>query len=234
MKQVLLSLTLIGFLPASEIPAAKITGSEDGWKPLLKADFKPVNSADDTWDFDDEKGMIHCTGQPLSVISTTKEYKNFELVVEWMFKKPAGNSGIFVWTSKASLDALTAPGLPDEGIEVQVLDPAFKEDYEKRTGKDSGWFTCHGDVFPVKKAKLTPFPPLSPDGVRSFPSAETTKPQGEWNHYYVRAINGEIRLWVNGTEVSGGNNAQPNNGYLCLEAEGTPIQFRNLRIRELP
>ena len=115
-----------------------------------------------------------------------------------------------------------------------MLDPAFKEDYEKRTGKDSGWFTCHGDVFPVKKAKLTPFPPLSPDGVRSFPSAETTKPQGEWNHYYVRAINGESRLWVNGTEVSGGNNAQPNNGYLCLEAEGTPIQFRNLRIRELP
>jgi hypothetical protein len=218
----------------AEPPSAKITGAEDGWKPLLDADFRAVNSTEDTWVFDDESNTIHCTGQPISVMATVKEYKNFELVVEWMFGKPAGNSGIFVWTSKESLDALTKPGLPDEGIEVQVLDPAFKEDYEKKTGKPSDWFTCHGDVFPVKKAKMTPFPPTSPDGVRSFPSAETTKPQGEWNHYYVRAINGEIRLWVNGTEVSGGKDCQPASGFLCLEAEGTPIQFRNLKIRELP
>jgi len=221
-------------LANAESPAAKITGSEDGWKPLLKADFKPVNGVEDTWKFDDENKIIHCTGQPLGVIASVKEYRNFELVAEWMHEKPAGNSGFFVWTSKAALDALTKPGLPDEGIEVQVLDPAFKETYEKNSGKKSDWFTCHGDVFPVKKAKLTPFPPLSPDGVRSFPSAETTKPHGEWNHYYIRAINGEIRLWVNGTEVSGGHNAQPNTGYLCLESEGSPIQFRNLRIRELP
>ena len=81
---------------------------------------------------------------------------------------------------------------------------------------------------------MTPFPPLSPNGSRSFPSAKTTKPHGEWNHYYIRAINGEVRLWVNGTEVSGGNNCDPANGYLCLESEGSPIDFRNLRIRELP
>lgn len=221
-------------LANADSPAAKITDAEDGWKPLLKADFKPVNGAEDTWKFDDEKQAIACTGQPVGVIASVKEYKNFELVAEWMHEKPAGNSGFFIWTSKAALDALTKPGLPDEGIEVQVLDLGYTAHYEKSSGKKATWFTCHGDVFPVGKAKLTPFPPLSPDGVRSFPSAETTKPHGEWNHYYVRAINGEIRLWVNGTEVSGGNNAQPNTGHLCLESEGSPIQFRNLKIRELP
>ena len=51
---------------------------------------------------------------------------------------------------------------------------------------------------------MKPFPPLSPDGSRSFPRKELSKGVGEWNHYYVRAINGEIRLWVNGEEVSGG------------------------------
>jgi hypothetical protein len=218
----------------AESPSAKITGAEDGWKPLLKADFKPVNGAVDTWKFDDEKQIISCTGKPLGVIASVKEYKNFELVAEWTHKQPAGNSGFFVWTSKAALDLLTKPGLPNEGIEVQVLDLGYKESYEKSSGKKSDWFSCHGDIFPVGKAKLTPFPPLSPDGLRSFPSAETTRPHGEWNHYYIRAINGEIRLWVNGTEVSGGNNAQPNTGHLCLESEGSPIQFRNLRIRELP
>ena len=46
---------------------------------------------------------------------------------------------------------------------------------------------------------------------------------GEWNHYYVSAINGEIRLWVNGEEVSGGNEITPAWGYLCLESEGAPV-----------
>ena len=94
--------------------------------------------------------------------------------------------------------------------------------------------TTNGDVFPTGTSKLTPFPPVSPDGSRSFPSKKLSKGAGEWNHYYIRAINGEVRLWVNGEEVSGGKNAQPATGYLCLESEGSPIEFRGLRIRELP
>jgi hypothetical protein len=233
-QKILIASLCFCLLAHAEEASPKITGNEPGWRALKQADFTPVNSADDTWSFDDEKAEITCTGQPISVIRTNKPLTNFELTVEWMHEKPAGNSGIFVWTSLKSLNALTAPGLPKEGIEVQILDPEFKNAYEKASGKKSDWFTCHGDVFPVGEAKLKPFPPLSPDGSRSFPTAETTKPHGQWNHYYVRAINGEIRLWVNGTEVSGGNNASPNNGYLCLESEGSPIRFRNLKIRELP
>lgn len=226
--------TVLSLNVRSDEAFAKLTGDEPGWRPLMEKDFVAVNSAPETWSFDDESGIISCTGEPISVIRTAKSFTNFELVLEWMHEKAAGNSGVFVWTSKASLDELTKPGLPKEGIEVQVLDLAFTEAYEKSSGKKGDWFTCHGDVFPVGKAKLEPFPPLSPDGVRSFPSAETTKPHGEWNHYYIRAINGEIRLWVNGTEVSGGKNSSPSSGYLCLESEGSPIKFRNLKIRELP
>ena len=46
--------------------------------------------------------------------------------------------------------------------------------------------------------------------------------------------NGEVRRWVNGEDVSGGTGCQPAFGYLCLESEGSPVEFRNLRIRELP
>ena len=56
---------------------------------------------------------------------------------------------------------------------------------------------------------MTPFPPLSPNGSRSFPSKNLSKGVGEWNHYYVRCINGEVRLWVNGEEVSGGTGCEP-------------------------
>src|SRR5690606_38133847 len=119
------------------------------------------------------------------------------------------------------------------GIEVQILDHGYTENYEK-SGKVADWFTSNGDVFPVGVSKMKPFPPVSANGERSFPSKNLSKGSPEWNHYYVRAINGEVRLWVNGEVVSGGTDCTPNTGYLALESEGSPIEFRNLRIRELP
>jgi hypothetical protein len=80
---------------------------------------------------------------------------------------------------------------------------------------------------------MKPFGRTSPNGRRSFPSEDRSKDMTEWNHYYIRAINGEVRLWVNGKEVSGGNECTPRTGYICLESEGSPVEFRNLKIREL-
>jgi hypothetical protein len=81
---------------------------------------------------------------------------------------------------------------------------------------------------------MKPFPPIAPNGQRSFPRKNRSRGVGEWNHYYVRAINGEVRLWVNGEEVSGGSHCKPASGYLCLESEGAPLEFRNLKVRLLP
>ena len=120
------------------------------------------------------------------------------------------------------------------GVEVQILDHGYKEKYEAEHKKKADWFTTDGDVFPTGTTKMQPFPPTSPNGARSFPRKNRTKGFGEWNHYYVRAINGEVRLWVNGEEVSGGTNCKPAAGYLCLESEGAPIEFRGLKVRELP
>jgi len=211
---------------------AFIDDEAPGWRSLTATDFTKVNSADDTWSWKDD--VLYCTGKPVSVQCTTKEFDNFEMVVEWMHEKAEGNSGVFVWTTPASIEKLTAtgkPGLPD-GIEVQILDHGFT-DMMKAKGAKTDWFGTNGDVFPVR-VKMTPFPPLSPDGIRSFPRKHLAHGHGEWNHYYIRAINGEVRLWVNGEEVSGGTAIEPHQGFLCLESEGSPIQFRKLRVRELP
>jgi hypothetical protein len=221
--------------PAAE-PAspskAFIDGEGPGWKSLGEADFVNVNGNEDTWTWRD--GVAQCTGQPVGVIRSQQQYENFELVAQWQHLESGGNSGIFVWTAEEALKDLPPGQLPKRGIEVQVLDLGFKEKFEKQTGKPAEWFTCHGDVFPVGTAKMKPFAPVSPAGDRSFPSKELSKGVGHWNHYYVRAINGEVRLWVNGEEVSGGTECEPSKGYLCLESEGAPVEFKGLRIRELP
>jgi hypothetical protein len=170
---------------------------------------------------------------PVGVIRSQKPLTNFELVAQWRHLRSGGNSGIFVWATPESLDGLQRNALP-HGIEVQVLDHGYAEQYEKKTGKKPDWFTTHGDVFPVGKSQMTPFPPVAPGGKRSFPSKNLSKGVGEWNHYYVRCINGEVRLWVNGEEVSGGTGCEPRTGFLCLESEGSPVEFKQLRIRELP
>lgn len=212
-------------------PKAFIDGTGLGWVDLKGEDFTNVNTDDDTWAWDGNS--VKCKGTPVGVTRTTKKFTNFELVAEWRHLRSGGNSGIFVWASEEAVTNLKKGTLPPGGIEVQVLDHGYKEQYEKG-GKKADWFSTNGDVFPVGRSKMKPFPPVSPNGQRSFPRKELSKGINEWNHYYVRAINGEIRLWVNGEEVSGGTACTPASGYLCLESEGSPVEFRNLRIRELP
>ncbi len=215
------------------VPNIVIDGTGPGWRQLGEDDFATVNCDPDTWSW--EGGMAHCTGKPVGVIRSKKPVTNFELVAEWRHLKSGGNSGIFAWASPESIKKLEKGNgrLPD-GIECQVLDHGYAEQYEKRHKKKPEWFTTNGDVFPTGPARMKPFPPTSPNGKRSFPSKNLSKGAGEWNHYYIRCINGEVRLWVNGEEVSGGTDCSPATGYLCLESEGSPIDFRNLHIRELP
>lgn len=220
------------FASAQDLPKATIDGVGPGWRALGEEDFADVNGDPETWQFRD--GLIFSTGKPIGVMRTKKKITNFELVVEWRHLRPAGNSGIFAWVPEAALTGLKPDTLPKGGIEVQMLDHGYRDQYEKSSGKKGDWFTTNGDIFAVGESTMNPFPPLSPNGSRSFPRQNRSRGAGEWNHYYVRGINGEIRLWVNGEEVSGGANSQPATGYLCLEAEGSPIEFRNLRLRELP
>lgn len=230
-------LSLLGFISFSSLTIAQesaklITGEGEGWIPLTENDFQNVNTDPDTWKWMD--GTIFCKGTPVGVTRSKKKYTNFEMVATWRHMKHAGNSGIFLWASEDGLEGLKPGQLPKAGIEVQILDHGYAENYEKTNKKKSDWFTTHGDVFPVGKSKMTPFEPKSPKGSRSFPSKNLSKGVGEWNHYYIKAINGEVRLWVNGEQVSGGKDCDPKTGYLCLESEGSPIEFKGLKIKELP
>lgn len=232
-------LSLIGWAAASlkgaeepTLPKAYVDGTGPGWKELGQGDFAQVNCDPDTFTW--KGGTVSCTGRPIGALRSVKPYTNFEMVAQWRHLRTAGNSGIFVWSPRASLDALKRDQLP-EGIEVQVLDHGYTAQFEKDSGKKADWFTTHGDVFPVGKSRMTPFPPVAPGGGnRSFPRKRLSRGTPAWNHYYIRCINGEIRLWVNGEEVSGGTACEPRTGHIALESEGAPVEFKDIRLRELP
>jgi hypothetical protein len=232
---------------APQLQRAYVDGDGPGWQTLTLADFQNVNGEADTWS--EKDGVIVCTGKPNGGARLKGEaLTNFELVVEWKHHVFAGNSGLFVWCPEAAFTDLPKGTLPRHGIEVQVLDLGLEDQWLKEHGKRSDWFTSHGDVFPVGNAKMLAHDPQltyalpggetytvgNPKSSRSFPRKRLVKPAGEWNHYYVRAVNGEIRLWVNGEEVTGGSKCEPATGFLALESEGAKVEYRNLRLRRLP
>ena len=176
-----------------------------------------VNGAPETWTVVD--GLLHCDGSPVCALRTEKQYENFIFEAEWRHLTSGGNAGIFIWAS-----ALPAPGQPFlRAIEVQVLDHGYGT---------SDWFTTHGDVFAIHGATMEPFPPSK--GMRSFPRENRGKGFPEWNHYRVTCTDGKLHLAVNGKNVSGGENCVWRKGYIGLESEGAPVDWRNVRIKELP
>ena len=217
MKQFLLVL-LMG------VAGTAVAADADDFVPLFNGrdltGWVNANCAPETWTVRD--GTIHCTGRPTGALRTARQYENFILEVEWRHLSSGGNSGVFIWGTP-----IAAPGVPFlRGIEVQVLDHGFNV-----PGKNE-WYTTHGDVFPIHGATMKPFG--RHNGMRSFPSEERSKGTPEWNHYRVVCSNGVIRLHVNGKEVSGGEECNYRKGYLALESEGAPVEFRNVRIKELP
>jgi hypothetical protein len=101
-------------------------------------------------------------------------------------------------------------------------------------GVETDTYTSHGDIFSIHGARMKPDRPHPAGWERCLPSEKRAKPSPEWNHYRVRCVHGRIELAVNGEVVSGGSEAKPRKGYICLESEGSEVHFRNLRILELP
>lgn len=204
--------------PLSTLAAER---NDDGWRPLFNgkdlSGWVPVQVAPNTFTVRD--GIIVSTGVPTGVMRTHRQYENFELELEWKHIVPGGNAGLFVWSAP-----ITAVGQPfTKSIEVQILD-----------GRNTESYTSHGDIFSIHGARMKPDRPHPNGAERCLPSERRCKPAGEWNHYRVVCNDGVIKLSVNGKEVSGGSQANPRKGYICLESEGTECHFRNIRIKELP
>lgn len=149
---------------------------------------------------------------------TKKEYGNFVYRFEFQLT-PAANNGVGI---RAPLEGDAAY----MGMEVQVLD------CENPVYKDITPLQHHGSVYGIIPAK-----------------AHASKPAGEWNVEEIMADGDHIRVTVNGVVVLDGNirDAVKNGtadglehpglfnkaGHIAFLGHGSPVKFRNIRIKEL-
>jgi hypothetical protein len=205
---------------ATEVPS---------FKPLFNgkdlSGWIDVNTSTNTWYVKD--GLLVCTGHPIGVMRSDKQYENFILHIEWRHMEAGGNSGVFAWSEGTVPKDRRLP----KGMEIQMLELEWPFIHREKNGKPRPIAYVHGELFGANGLKTVPD---NPRGSRSKSIENRCKPRGEWNYYDVVCVDGVVKLSVNGKFVNGVSKASIKKGYLCLESEGAEIHFRNIQIMELP
>ena len=219
------------FLVVLFFSVAAALSAEEGplvWKDLFNgkdlAGWVDVNTSPETWSVRD--GLLVCSGLPIGVMRSERQYENFILEIEWRHMKPGGNSGVFAWC-----DAVPSKNRLPKGMEIQMLDLDWINQNPLKNGQPNHPGFISGELFGANGLNCTPD---NPRGSRSMSTEFRCKPHGEWNKYVVVCVDGTVKLSINGKFVNGVRDSSVKKGYLCLESEGSEIHFRNIRIMELP
>jgi len=178
-----------------------------------------VNTTADTWTV--REGILVCSGHPIGVLRTDRQYENFILRLEWKHLEAGGNSGVFVWSEPAPPPEKRLP----KGVEIQILELDWAVQHNATDAY------VHGEIFGTNGLKTQPD---NPRGARSKSWEKRCLGKGQWNKYTIVCVDGVIKLSVNDKFVNGISRSSVKKGYICLESEGAEIHFRNIRLLELP
>ncbi len=189
------------------------------------AGWVDVNTSAKTWSV--RNGLLVCTGLPIGVMRSEKQYENFVLHIEWKHMEAGGNSGVFIWSEGTVPHEKQLP----KGLEVQMLELDWVNLHAKQDGTPQPIAYVHGELFGANGLEVIPD---NPRGPRSKSIENRCLGKGQWNTYDVVCVDGTVKLSVNGKFVNGVRQASVKKGYLCLESEGAEIHFRNIQILELP
>jgi len=147
-------------------------------------------------------GVITDTGKPGGYIRTTDDFTNYTLHLQLRHIKP-GNSGVLV--RMVGQDKVWP-----KSIEAQGMSGAM------------------GDIWNIDKVKMTVDPARTRgrNTKKLHPSNE--KPMGEWNDYEITLDGGDLAIRVNNLVQNTATEVEEVGGKICLQAEGSPKEFRNI------
>ncbi|MDR7369493.1 DUF1080 domain-containing protein [Flavobacterium aquidurense] len=188
----------------------------DDWYAFTKTNTAQQKPSD-IYEFKD--GMIRMHGNDNSCLMTKNSYKNFELELEYRWNleeqyktNSTKNSGVMY---NIPLDA--SDKIWPKGIQFQIK--------EKTTGDfiflDQVTAKVNGKLIEAGASVVSP----------KFLANE--KPYGEWNIVVIKSFNGKITQYLNGKLVNECTDASSTEGKISLNYERSPIDFRNITIKEI-
>jgi hypothetical protein len=152
--------------------------------------------------------VIRIGGLPFGYMRTPLKYSGYNLHVEWRWPGLAGNSGVFLNISE-----------PDQQwpatIECQLM------------SGNAGDFVFLGGSDAAERLDKTKWV------VPKFKSS-SEKPIGEWNSCDIHSGNDSIIIYINGILQNACSNPEPKSGFIGLQSEGAPIEFKNIYLKYIP
>lgn len=205
--------------------------TRDGWKLLFDGrttngwrGYK-MNVMPPGWSVTNGCLMTTGAGSDLTGdIITVDQYEDFDLILEWAIST-AGNSGIFFHVLE------NYPTIYASGPEYQIIDDVgFPQELEEWQQAGANYAMHNAD-----KTK------------------KHLKPVGEFNESRIRVKDGRVTHWLNGEKIveyelwtddwyrlarEGKWKDYPGyglarKGYIGLQDHGTPVYFKNIRIKDL-
>ncbi|MDD4031864.1 MAG: DUF1080 domain-containing protein [Bacteroidales bacterium] len=199
---------LVPFLFVMCTPAPKPTDLFNG-KDLTGwvAYTDPLDSADNSQVFSVKDSVIHITGVPVGYLRTEQVYADYTFHAEWRWVEAPANSGLF---QRIQMPDQKLP----KSIEVQLMAGSA------------------GDFVMLSGSKIAGL--SAEEAAKAFPmqrkmQASNEKPAGEWNTADITCKGDSIIVYINGVLQNKAGGA-PASGYIGLQSEGGPIEFRNLNI----
>jgi hypothetical protein len=212
------SLAAIAILAA----AACASAAEGGWTRLFNGkDLEGWEQLNGKAKYEAKDGVIVGTSvpnSPNSFLCTKKHYGDFELEFD-VCCDAALNSGVQIRSE-------TKNGKYGRvfGYQVEIAVNGYS-----------------GGIYDeARRAKFinpgAPTKQVAPDAILKL-----LKPSPEWNHYRVICQGDHIQTWVNGVKVTDLHDSMTASGFIGLQVHGVGklaeplrVEFRNLRLRELP
>ncbi|MHC5539836.1 3-keto-disaccharide hydrolase [Singulisphaera rosea] len=184
----------------------------DGWVAEGQTESPKDGVARPVWSV--REGLIHCDGKGFGFLRYDRhEYKDFVFHVDFRMA-PGCNSGLGVRTRVfiPEQSRATRPSL--YSYEIQLMDDAGKP----ATPHSSG--SLYRYVAPKENA---------------------IKPASEWNSIDIECVGPKIKVTLNGKTIIDVDQqtveaikTKPMKGFVCLQNHGGTIDFRDVRIREIP
>jgi hypothetical protein len=155
----------------------------------------------------------------------------------WRFTGDQPPEKVTNWIVADGVIRLSGGGSPHLATEKEYADFEMRFEWRAESANyNSGFFIRSGkdlgsNQLNLAKGSEGAFIGGKIDGAKAV--GDLQRPAGEWNEWRVIVKKDKVTFFSNSKPAWEGTGLTPEKGFIGLQAEGAPLEFRNLRIRKM-